>query len=239
MNTSFYTASVGAGMQQSKLDVIANNMANINTDGYKSKSAVFSNLIYSNINEAQKSRSLKSGTGVKIQATDIDFSRGNINQTGNPLDYAIMGDGYFAVQNPQTEEIFYTRDGGFMMSEPSDFDGETFNLSTKEGYRVLDADEQPIELTSPEESLNIGVFKFPISNGMQSVQNGRLQIVEKNGEPELVDSDGILERGSVETSNVDIAREMSKIIEAQKAYQFSIKMIQTSDEVQGIVNSLR
>lgn len=239
MNASFYTASVGAGMQQSKLDVIANNMANVNTDGYKSKSAVFSNLIYNNINEAQQSRSLKSGTGVKIQGTDIDFSRGSINQTGNPLDYAIMGEGYFAVQNPKTEEIFYTRDGGFMMSEPLDFDGETFNLATKEGYQVLDADEQPIELTSPGEDLNIGVFKFPISNGMQSVQNGRLQPTEKNGLAESVDAEGILERGSIETSNVDVAREMSKIIEAQKAYQFSIKMIQASDEVQGIVNSLR
>ncbi|MGB5823190.1 MAG: flagellar hook-basal body protein [Proteocatella sp.] len=239
MNASFYTASVGAGMQQSKLDVIANNMANVNTQGYKSKSAVFSNLIYNNINEAQQSRSLKSGTGVKIQGTDIDSSWGSLNQTGNPLDYAIMGDGYFAVQNPQTEEIFYTRDGGFEMSQPADFDGETVNLVTKEGYYVLDSQEQPVELADSQEMLNIGVFKFPISNGMHSVQNGRFKPSEKNGVPESVDTEKRLERGSLEASNVDIAREMSKIIETQKAYQFSIKMIQTSDEVQGIVNSLR
>lgn len=239
MNASFYTAATGAGTQQSKLDVIANNMANINTDGYKSKSAAFSNLIYNNINEAQQSRSLKSGVGVKIEGTDIDFSSGSLNQTGNPLDYAIMGDGYFAVQNPQTEEISYTRDGSFAMSQPSDFDGETFNLVTKEGYYVLDADQQIVELTDQNEELSIGVFRFPISNGMQSVENGRFMPNEKNGLPELVEEERILEKGAVEASNVDLAREMSKIIETQKAYQFAIKMIQTSDEVQGIVNSLR
>ena len=125
------------------------------------------------------------------------------------------------------------------MSEPLDFDGETLNLATKEGYQVLDADEQPIELISQEEQLDIGIFRFPVLNGMQSVENGRFKPTEKNGIPEPVYIDGLLEKGAIETSNVDIAGEMAKIIEAQKAYQFSIKMIQTSDEVQGIVNSLR
>lgn len=75
MRASFYTAATGAGTHQSKLDVISNNMANINTDGYKSKSAVFADLIYNNINQAQQSASLKSGTGTKIEATDIDFQK--------------------------------------------------------------------------------------------------------------------------------------------------------------------
>lgn len=239
MRASFYTAATGAGAHQSKLDVIANNMANINTDGYKSKSAVFSDLIYNNINEAQQSRSLKSGVGTKIQGTDIDYSKGGYSQTGNPLDFAISGEGYFAVQNPKTQEIFYTRDGSFAMSQPYDFDGETFDLVTKEGYYVLDSYEQPLQVTNQNQELDLGVFTFPISNGMQSIENARFLPVEKNGQPQMITEESQLERGYVELSNVDLAKEMSKIIETQRAYQFAIKMIQTSDEIEGIINSLR
>lgn len=239
MRASFYTAATGAGAHQSKLDVIGNNMANINTDGYKSKSAVFSDLIYNNINEAQESPGLRSGTGTKIQGTDINHENGNQVQTGNPLDFAITGQGYFAVQNPQTQEIFYTRDGSFAMSQPYDFDGQTFDLVTKEGYYVLDSYEQPLQLTDSNAELDLGVFTFPISNGMQSVENARFLPVEKNGQPQMITQESQLERGYVEASNVDLAKEMAKIIETQRAYQFSIKMIQTSDEIEGIINSLR
>ena len=239
MRASFYTAATGAGTHQSKLDVISNNMANINTDGYKSKSAVFADLIYNNINQAQQSASLKSGTGTTLEATDIDFRKGNYVQTGNPLDFAITGEGYFAVQNPQTQEIFYTRDGSFAMSQPYDFDGETFDLVTKEGYYVLDSYQEPLQLTDSDQDLDLGIFRFPISNGMQSAENARFLPAEKNGEPEMITEQSQLERGYVEASNVDLANEMSRVIETQRAYQFAIRMIQTSDEIEGIVNSLR
>jgi len=239
MRASFYTAATGAGAHQSKLDIIGNNMANINTDGYKSKSAVFSDLIYNNINEAQESQGLRSGTGTKVQGTDINYEKGNHVQTGNPLDFAITGQGYFAVQNPQTRETFYTRDGSFVMSQPSDFDGQTFDLVTKEGYYVLDSYDQPIQITDVNEDLDLGVFTFPISNGMQSVENARFLPSAKNGQPQMITQESQLERGYVEASNVDLAKEMSKIIETQRAYQFSIKMIQTSDEIEGMINSLR
>lgn len=239
MNQSFYTASVGAGMHQSRLDVISNNLANVNTDGYKNKSSVFANLMYNNINEAQQSRSLKSGTGIKIEGTETDFSQGQLNNTGEPLDYAIRGAGYFAVQSPVTGDVFYTRDGSFMMSQPVDFDGEIFNLVTKEGFYVLDSNEEPIEVKNAEENMDIGVYTFPILNGMESVGNGKFKPTEKNGLPEIINGEEVLEKGVVEMSNVDLAREMSKIVETQRAYQFAIKMIQTSDDVTGMINSLR
>lgn len=239
MNQSFYTASVGAGMHQSRLDIISNNVANINTDGYKIKNSAFSNLIYNNINEAQQSRSLKSGTGIKIESTETDFSQGQLNNTGNKLDYAIRGEGYFAVQNPATGEIFYTRDGSFMMSQPIDFNGETFNLVSKEGYYILDSNEEPIVIAGADEDPDIGVFTFPILNGMESIGDGKFKPTEKNGDPEPILDEDVLEKGMIEMSNVDLAREMSKIVEAQRAYQFAIRMIQTSDEVTGMINSLR
>ncbi|MGL5255947.1 MAG: flagellar hook-basal body protein [Proteocatella sp.] len=239
MNQSFYTASVGAGMHQSRLDIISNNLANINTDGYKTKNSVFSNLIYNNINEAQQSRSLKSGTGIKVDQTETDFSQGQLSNTGSNLDYAIRGAGYFAVQSPVTREVFYTRDGSFMMSQPVDFDGDNFNLVSKEGYYVLDSNQEPIVIANAEELPDIGVFTFQILNGMESLGDGKFKPTPKNGTPELVLEGEILERGSVEMSNVDLAREMSKIVETQRAYQFAIKMIQTSDEITGMVNSLR
>lgn len=239
MNASFYTASVGAGMHQSRLDIISNNIANVNTDGYKGKASVFSNLIYNNINEAQKSRSLKSGTGIKISGTDTDFRQGQLNETGSDLDFAIRGQGYFAVQSPASGETFYTRDGSFIMSQPIDFDGENFNLVTKEGFYVLDSNQEPIVLRNAQENLDIGVYTFPILNGMESVGDGKFRPTPKNGEAELVEVSDILEKGAVEMSNVDLAGEMSRIVETQRAYQFAIKMIQTSDEVTGMINSLR
>lgn len=239
MNQSFHTAAVGAGMHQSRLDVISNNLANINTDGYKNKSSVFSNLIYNNINEAQESRSLKSGTGVNISGTETDFKQGALSNTGEPLDYAIKGVGYFAVQSPVTGEVFYTRDGSFMMSQPTNFDGENFNLVTKDGFYVLDSNEEPLILQNANDDIDIGVYTFPILNGMESVGDGRFKPTAKNGTAELTGEVDVLEKGAVEMSNTDLAKEMSKIVETQRAYQFAIKMIQTSDEVTGIINSLR
>lgn len=239
MNQSFYTASVGAGMHQSRLDIISNNLANINTEGYKNKSSSFVNLLYNNINEAQESRSLKSGNGIKVIGTETDFKQGMLNNTGEPLDYAIKGEGYFAVQSPATGEIFYTRDGSFMMSQPVDFDGENLNLVTKEGFYVLDSNEEPIVVQNINEDLDIGVYTFQILNGMESIGDGKFRPTEKNGIPELVEDADILGKGILEMSNVDLIKEMSKIVETQRAYQFAIKMIQTSDDITGMINSLR
>lgn len=239
MNQSFYTASVGAGMHQSRLDIISNNLANINTEGYKNKSSSFVNLLYNNINEAQESRSLKSGNGIKVIGTETDFKQGMLNNTGEPLDYAIKGEGYFAVQSPATGEIFYTRDGSFMMSQPVDFDGENLNLVTTEGFYVLDSNEEPIVVQNINEDLDIGVYTFQILNGMESIGDGKFRPTEKNGIPELVEDADILGKGILEMSNVDLIKEMSKIVETQRAYQFAIKMIQTSDDITGMINSLR
>lgn len=237
MNLSFYTGSVGAMSQQNKLDIIANNIANINTDGYKSKSSTFSGLMYANMNAPKNAQTgLNAGVGVKIEKTDIDMKNGAMNKTDGPLDFNIVGEGLFAIQMPGTQDVSYTRDGSFIMSKQQN--GE-FHLSTKDGYQVLGKDKLPI-IIKEDESLEdkIGVFTFDNYNGMLSVGANRLKPEAKNGVPKVNESAQI-QKGGVETSNVDFSKEVSKMIETQRAYQFALRMVTTSDEVEGIINSLR
>ena len=256
MNLSFYTGAVGAISQQERMDIIANNIANINTDGYKSKSGTFSNLVYTNLNAPQGGNSkLKSGVGVKVEKTDVDMSSGAYSQTDGQYDFTIIGEGLFGLKPPNGNEISYTRDGSFMLSKQSD---GKFYLANKDGYLVIDRNSQPIEVKNeaPEESKDnsrssrdvkkedptlsqkIAVFRFGNYNDMRSIGGNRLMPVAKNGAPQ-VNNDATLQQGVVETSNVDFAKEMSRMIETQRAYQFALRMVTTSDEVEGIINSLR
>lgn len=239
MNSAFYTASVGVGAFQSKMNVISNNMANINTTGYRSKTAVFSDLMYHNYN-TQGNGHLQEGKGVRLDKTTSNFTvDGALVPTSGKLDFAINGDGFFAVQNLDSEDTLYTRDGRFMMSMIDD----TMYLTNSSGQVVLNADEEPIDMselttTSSLEELNIGVYTVPIKDGMISDGFNNYRLVEKNGEPELVESPMLL-RGYLESANVDMGQEMSSVIEAQRAYSLTLKMVQTADEVEQEVNSLR
>ncbi len=255
MNLSFYTGAVGAISQQEKLDIIANNIANINTDGYKSKSTTFSNLIYTNMNAPQGSDTkLKTGVGVKIEKTDINMSPGAYNQTDGEYDFTIIGEGLFGLKLPNSNEISYTRDGSFFLSKQDD---DKFYLANQDGYLVVGKDKQPIEVAkevvdeSKKDSAKkddkeieltlaqkIAVFQFDNYSDMRSVGGNRMIPVDKNGTP-IIREDVVVEQGIVETSNVDFAKEMSQLIETQRAYQFALRMVTTSDEVEGIINSLR
>lgn len=251
MNLSFYTSAIGAMGQQEKLDIISNNIANINTDGYKSKSGTFSGLIYSNMNAPKGSASkLKTGVGVKIEKTEIDMRSGAYNQTDDPLSFAITGEGLFGIQMPNGN-IAYTREGGFILSKQSD---GRFLLATKDGYPVLGKDRRPIDAQEDflkgtsdkadqkQEPMRledrIAVFQFENYNDMESIGGNRVLPKAKNGLPTIA-NDVRVEKGIVETSNVEFAQEMSRMIETQRAYQFALRMVTTSDEVEGIINSLR
>lgn len=238
MNLSFYNSAAGASSQQSKLDTIANNIANINTVGYKSQNAGFVDLLYANMNAPQKETSnLKVGSGARYEKTDLLFTEGNYQTTDNPLDFAIKGRGFFAVSNPRTGEINYTRDGNFRMSLR---DGE-FYLATAKGDLVLDKDGEPITMAEDESHIDtskIGVFDFDNTEGLKCLGDNLYSVGPKNGEKQVIEEADIIS-GYLEFSNVNLASEMSKLIEAQRAYQMTLKMIQTSDEVESTVNSLR
>lgn len=256
MEMSFYTGKLGASAQQTKLDVVANNIANVNTAGYKSKSLCFSDLMYNNMAgvDGQNSK-VKAGSGVKPEKTNISFEKGSVNLSSSQLDFSIEGEGFFAIQNPQTKEYYYTTNGNFVLAEKED----GFYLASKEGYFVIGKNGNPIKIQSGDTEVTGGetdkdgnpldgdtvaledaepaVFDFPKTEGMLSVGDSNFTPVEKNGDPFLVE--GRVTRGSFEGSNVDIAQEFAKVVEAQRAYQYSLRMVQTADEIQELANNLR
>lgn len=242
MDISFYTAGTGAKAHQTKIDVVSNNVANVNTYGYKNQRAAFVDLLYSNVREPEATDTqLRVGSGARVETTDIDFSHGGFSDTGNPTDYAIVGEGFFAVQNPETEEVRYTRDGNFRNSLNTD---GKFYLVTSAGDYVLDAKLQKIEVNlsgrkNPKfEERTPGVFDFKMKDGLTLLGENLFVPSEKNGEAFLVNGSKA-QQGYLEASNVDTANEMVRLIEAQRAYTMSLKMIQTSNEIEQTIESLR
>lgn len=242
MNSSFYTAAVGAYAHQSKLNVISNNMANINTTAFKTSTPVFSDLLYTDMPDALGGK-LQRGNGVRLDKTDIDFTKyGAPLPTENNLDFTIDGPGFFAVQDMDGEDTYYTRDGRFRITNIDD----TLYLTNYSGQLVLNTDGEAIEvdeemaeqITNLEGEIDIGVYRFPIENGMIPVGFSNYQPTEKNGDPEAVENPTLM-RGYLESSNVDMATQMASIIETQRAFSYALKMVQTSDEVEQEVNSLR
>ncbi len=252
MDISFYTAKTGAKAQQDRLDIIGNNMANINTAGFKSDRAGFVDLLYRNIREPRTTETqLDVGCGTRVEKTDIDFSFGGIRDTENNDDFVIIGEGFFAVQNPVTEKIYYTRDGSFQKSLKED---GNFYLVTERGELVLGEDMKKIKLGDRkpidgsgmkiennryiEENDKPGVFIFDNYDGMEKVGNNLFSPRKESGEPKLKE-DSRVQRGMLEMSNVELSREMVKLIETQKIYNMTLRMIKTSDEIESTINDLR
>ena len=236
MNQSFYTAALGMGSEQYKLDILSNNTANINTWGYKTKVPIFSELMYYEMKgKVDQNNELLSGTGMRIQKADTDFSQMTLAETPGDYDYAIEGDGFFMLRDPASNEITYTWDGSLSLS----LRGEQFYLISSTGKLVLDQNRNPIIVNenSPD-TLNIGIFDFVNKNGMLSVGDNEFTPVAKNGNP-FNAQDATLRKGMLEMSNVDFADQLTKIIEAQRAYSYALKMVQTSDEVENKINGLR
>ena len=234
---SFYTAALGAAGQQEKMNVIANNIANVNTDGFRSKNAVFSDLMYYNMRDEQGADTrVKAGSGIALGRTDTDFSESSMAPTGGNTDFAISGRGFFMLQDPNTQAVSYSRNGKFNMSLRAD----GFYLVNDNGKLVLDENRNPIRLD--EEGIvggaRPGIYTFPVQQGMLNTGNNELTATEKNGEP-VLSADAELRQGYLEQYNVNLADEMSKTIECSRAYSYVLKMIQTSDEIEQVINSLR
>lgn len=236
MNQSFYTAALGVGSEQYKLDILANNTANLNTWGYKTKVPIFSELMYYEMKgKVQEDSELLTGTGMRIQKADTDFSQMTLAESEGDYHYAIEGDGMFMLRDPATNRITYTRDGSFSLS----LRGNDFYLVTSTGKLVLDQNRQPILVNenSPD-TLPIGIFDFVNKNGMLSEGENEFTPVAKNGNP-IAAEGARLRKGMLEMSNVDLAEQMTKVIEAQRAYSYALRMVQTSDEIENTINTLR
>lgn len=170
MMRSLYTAATGMIAQQTNVDVISNNLANVNSTGYKTSTAEFKSLLYQTLqtrstsaNGDYKPIAAQVGTGTRNSSITTDFSQGSIVSSSNTFAFAISGDGLFAVMDPSNGETLYTRNGDFMMAVSSD---GGFMLCTSDGYPVLDTDGLPIEFDSSYETSLItvtsdGTFCYP------------------------------------------------------------------------------
>lgn len=257
MNMSFYNAAVGAYQQQLRMDVQSNNIANVNTQGFRCERVSFGELMNRDVTGINDSR-LPTGTGARVAQATVDFSARGYKDTGRRFDFAINGDGFFALYDPETQEISYTRDGSFTMAqfwippaedaEPEiDEDGNeiepqptsVWRLSDNEGRCVLDPQGNfiVIDLEDKDAPLELGVFDYAIHEGMLHADSSRFVATERNGQ--LYMGTGEVKRGLLEMSNTDIATEFVKVIESQRAYGYALKMMQTSDEIETTINGLR
>lgn len=248
MDQAFYIGAVGAHQQLRHLNIQGDNIANVKSQGYKAHKARFANLMYQKDSRTAGDAQDK-GVGTRVMMTGTDFGQGPAADTGRVMDYMIYGRGFFAVREPDTGEISYTRNGAFKMSEMLTDTGETdeegqpvmeavFYLSDGLGRMVLDQNEELIPLDSPnQEDLPIGIFDFDNYDGMIDLDGTRFQPVAKNGE--VRPGSGTLIGRYLESSNMDLAEALTKVIEAQRAYGLALKVVQTSDEVETTINNLR
>lgn len=246
--------------QQAGVDNIANNLANANTTGYKRSTIVFQDLLYQTVqapgmaeDEGVRSATLQMGHGAAAVATVRTFSQGGLTETGNALDVAINGDGFFQIQRPDGT-IAYTRDGTFTLSP----EGE---IITQNGLRL-----EP-DLTIPPETVEIqisqdGIVTARLQGEADLLELGQLELArfanpaglnplggnlyeatEASGEPTIgtpgQDGLGMVRQGFLEAANVDVVKEMVNLITAQRAYEINSKMVNTSDDMLQIANNLK
>ena len=251
MNQALWVAKTGLDAQQTRLAVISNNLANVSTTGFKQSRAVFEDLLYQNVRQvggqtSQDTRlpsGLMLGTGVRTVATEKLHTQGGIQTTGNALDIAIDGKGYFPILLPDGSEA-YTRDGSFKISDQG-------QMVTASGYVLqpginIPADVQSITIgndgvvsvalpgqPTPQIVGNIQIANFINPTGLQPIgENLFLESAASGtaqaGTPGLTGL-GKLRQGSLESSNVNIVEEMVGMIETQRAYEMNSRMISTAD----------
>lgn len=232
MIKAYYTATNGAMSNQSYLEVISNNMANIQTDGFKKSKAEFSDLLYTNIRGPEgENTQLKAGSGTKLNKVDVVFSQGAPYSTGSPTDYAIEGDGFFAVQFE--DENLFTRGGSFQVTNIDDE-----NYLTYEGGYVLNNEEEPIILENSDDNINVGVFVFNNNGDLEQAGNNLFRIANEDAEYSLLENSKVM-KGYLEASTVEVSEEMVKLLQIQRAFQLNSNVIQTADEIEQTINSLR
>ena len=257
MIQAFYSAAVGAQQQMRSMDVHANNISNVNTYGYRAQMPAFQALMYGMLDGIDNEQ-LPRGSGSVLALTGSDFSAGPLEQTGRDLDCAIVGDGFFALYDPATGEVSFTRDGSFTKApyqvekeetdqgaqqvsadDPAQAEPEMetrYYLSDGDGRQVLGTDGYPIEITDESKELPVGVFNIQYQDGLERVGSERFIMNDKNGSVWM--SNAKLQWGYLESSNADLATELTGVIEAQRSYSYALKMVTTADEVETTVNDL-
>jgi flagellar basal-body rod protein FlgG len=253
MNAALWAAKTGLDAQQTEMAVVSNNLANVNTTGFKQDRAVFEDLLYQNqtqpgANTSQTTESpsgMSIGTGVRVVATEKDYSQGSLTQTGNPLDVAIQGQGFFQIQMPDGT-VAYTRDGTFQTNAQG-------QLVTSSGYLVQPGITIPqgaqsvtigsdgtVSVTLAGQSAATQIGQIQLANfinppGLQPIGQNLLVQSAASGSPQTgspaTNGLGSLTQGELESSNVNVVEELVNMIQTQRAYEMNSKAINTVDQM--------
>ncbi len=261
MMRALWTAATGMSVQQSNLDVISNNIANANTNGYQQSRADFQDLMYQTLrlqgskNEAgnQVPTGIQIGLGATLAAVQKVFIQGDLSQTGNQLDMAIEGNGFIEIDLPSGDKA-YTRAGSFK----TDSQGR---ICTSDGYLLDPNITVPQNATSvsvasdgtvsaqisgqiaPQQIGNILLYTFPNLGGLSAMGKNLYQETEASGNPVSgtpgTNGLGTIQQGYLEMSNVNIMTEMVNLIIGQRAYEANTKVIQSADEMLQMANNVK
>ncbi|HEX4376031.1 MAG TPA: flagellar basal-body rod protein FlgG [Steroidobacteraceae bacterium] len=253
MNPALWVAKTGLDAQQTNMAVISQNLANVNTTGYKKGRAVFEDLLYQTVSQVgaatsqntQSPSGLELGTGVNLVSTEKVYTQGNMNQTGNSLDMAINGNGFFQILMPDGS-LAYTRDGNFQVSS-------TGQVVTAQGFPLqpavtIPAGAQSISIgqdgtvqaqlqgqSAPSTVGTLQLANFINPTGLQPIGNNLLTETASSGTATTgspaSNGMGAINQGYTEASNVDVVEEMVNMIETQRAYEMNTKAIETNDQM--------
>lgn len=260
MMRSLSIASTGMGAQQLSVEIIAHNLANVSTVGFKKSTAEFQDLMYQTLKEPGTTTGsgtlpvgIQVGSGVQPVSVHRIFKQGDFLQTQNPLDWAVEGEGFFQVDLPDGS-IAYTRSGSLRL----DSEG---NIVTSDGYSLSPALSVPADVrsisVSPSGDVSVltassstpalvgtlELARFPNAAGLESTGKNLYRVTLGSGEAITgvpgQEGFGTVLQGTLENSNVNIAEEMVNMIVAQRAYEINAKVIQTSDEMMAMMNNLK
>ncbi|MBE0470662.1 MAG: flagellar basal-body rod protein FlgG [Methyloprofundus sp.] len=250
---ALWVAKSGLDAQQTRMAVIANNLANVNTTGFKKARPIFEDLLYQNVRQVGANSSqdtelptgLQLGTGVRVVATEKLHTQGNIVQTENSLDVSIQGRGYLQIQMPNGD-INYTRDGSFKLSST----GQMVNSNGMPVEPAITIPEDAISITigtdgvvsvlqpgnpTPTQVGQLETASFVNPSGLEPVGENLFRESVASGAPTIGSPGqnelGTLHQGSLETSNVNVVEELVNMIETQRAYEMNSKAISTTDQM--------
>jgi len=253
MMRSLWIAKTGMEAQQTQLDHISHNLANVGTHGYKRSHAVFEDLMYQNLRQSGAPETeqtnlptgLQVGLGVRPVASSRTFTQGSLQQSDNALDIAITGDGFFQIQRPDGTTA-YSRDGAFKLDATGQIvtsNGETLlpGITVPQGAKQISigADGTVSAIVAgnvaPQELGQIQLASFINPNGLSPQGQNLFIETAASGAPQVgtpgTNALGTIKQGYVETSNVNVVEELVQMIQTQRAYELNSKAVQTSDQM--------
>jgi flagellar basal-body rod protein FlgG len=258
MIRALYSSAAGMQSQQTNLDVIANNLANVSTTGYKKNKVEFQDLLYQTARSAGAEQGagnrlptgLQVGHGSRLAATSKIFTTGELTQTGERLDVAIQGDGFFEVQMADGSRAF-TRDGAWKTNDVGQL--TTNDGLPLQGFQPIPPGTTDISIAPDgtvttkgaggQQTFRVQIARFVNPSGLESLGGNLYRESESSGAAELGNAGengfGSLRQGYLEMSNVKVVEEMVNLIVAQRAYEVNSKAVQASDEMMQISNNLR